>query len=183
MSHVCNETHTTPPTLIYKFLYKKKLKKIFFTHYVIHISFLIFQNRRPVPSIAIFSSKTPHNYSTLSNNDNFQLDPWWVTGLVDGEGCFHVSITENKNYKHGWRVRPSFVVGLNKQDQPLLQKILRSLGVGKIHKHVPQSLQLEVTSRKDLKVLMKFFKKHKLIYQKQGDSELWCEVIGRIERG
>ena len=29
MSHVCNETHTTPPTLIYKFLYTKQLNKYF----------------------------------------------------------------------------------------------------------------------------------------------------------
>ena len=57
------------------------------------------------------------------------------------------------------------------------------MGVGKINKHGPQSLQLEVTSRKDLKVLIKFFKKHKLISQKQGDFELWCEVLERIVSG
>ena len=29
----------------------------------------------------------------------FKFNPWWVTGFVDGEGCFHVSITERKNLK------------------------------------------------------------------------------------
>ena len=53
---------------------------------------------------------TARNYSTLPCGDscpqcsveNFQPDPWWVTGFVDGEGCFHVSVTQNKNYKLGW---------------------------------------------------------------------------------
>jgi hypothetical protein len=29
------------------------------------------------------------------------LNPWLITGFADAEGCFHISITENKNYKTG----------------------------------------------------------------------------------
>ena len=36
-----------------------------------------------------------------SSLKNFKLDPNWVTGFVDGEGCFHVSITSRKHRKLG----------------------------------------------------------------------------------
>ena len=62
----------------------------------------------------------------------------------------------------------------------LLEAIAQSIGAGKIYRHGPNGIQLVVTSRVDLKVVMKFFKKHKLISQKQGDFELWCEVIELI---
>ena len=54
--------------------------------------------------------------------DNFKLVPNWVTGFVDGEGCFTVSITQRKDIKLGWHVKPSFTIGLHKKDKPLLQK-------------------------------------------------------------
>jgi len=65
----------------------------------------------------------------------------------------------------------------------LLEAIAQSLGAGKIYRHGHNGIQLVVTSRVDLKVVMKFFKKHKLISKKHGDFELWWEVIELIERG
>jgi len=37
-----------------------------------------------------------------------KLNPNWVTGFVDGEGCFTVNITEDKRCKLGWQIRPKF---------------------------------------------------------------------------
>jgi len=34
------------------------------------------------------------------------LDPWWIAGFVDGEGCFSVSIHRNDRYARrtgGWQ--------------------------------------------------------------------------------
>jgi hypothetical protein len=39
------------------------------------------------------------------------LQPWYVTGLVDGEGCFSVSFTLRKRLKIGIETRPSFSIG------------------------------------------------------------------------
>ena len=38
-----------------------------------------------------------------------QLDPSWIVGFVDGEGCFSVSIHRNKRYARrtgGWQLTP-----------------------------------------------------------------------------
>ena len=50
---------------------------------------------------------TARNYSTLPATpqcsvENYKLYPWWVTGFVDGEGCFTVPIVQNKNLNVGW---------------------------------------------------------------------------------
>ena len=90
----------------------------------------------------VVNALTARNYSTLRATpqcsvENYKLDPWWVTGFVDGEGCFYVSVRKNKDSNHGWRVEQRFTLVLHKKDEALLQKIKSSLGVGKIYKYGP----------------------------------------------
>ena len=68
------------------------------------------------------------NYSSAPPTErlsvcNLKLNPLWVTGFVDGEGSFHVSVRKNKDSNHGWRVEQRFTLVLHKKDEPLLQKI------------------------------------------------------------
>jgi LAGLIDADG DNA endonuclease family protein len=48
------------------------------------------------------------------------LDPWFVTGLTEGEGCFCVSFSRRARLRLGLEVRPSFSLSLNEKDRPLL---------------------------------------------------------------
>jgi hypothetical protein len=52
-----------------------------------------------------------------------ELDGWYVTGLCEGEGCFHVSFTLRKRLKVGIETRPSFSLSLNQRDLHLLQSV------------------------------------------------------------
>jgi hypothetical protein len=36
-----------------------------------------------------------------NNNIRFKLNPYWVTGFVDAEGCFYVRLVRSKNHKIG----------------------------------------------------------------------------------
>ena len=129
-----------------------------------------------------------------SSVDNFKLDPLWVTGLVDGEGCFQVYITENKELNLGWRVQARFQISLHNKDRSVLEgiknffvrpSILRGpslFGGGEICRHGPNTLQLRITNQKDLATVYYHFKKFQLITHKKADCELWCEVMDRIER-
>ncbi len=47
------------------------------------------------------------------------LNPFWVTGFRDGEGCFSIQFVENKKYKLGLEVRPSFYIGQSKNKKGL----------------------------------------------------------------
>ena len=40
------------------------------------------------------------SFSTLPNNSgNNIINPWFLTGLIDAEGCFQISIRQDKKYK------------------------------------------------------------------------------------
>lgn len=72
------------------------------------------------------------------------MNPRWVTGFIDGEGSFSVSISKNKDLKVGWRVKLIFQIELHKKDIVLLKNIKHSLGVGKIFKDGPNAIKFEV---------------------------------------
>lgn len=61
------------------------------------------------------------------------MDPWFVTGFTDAEGCFTVSLTKNPKLSLGWQVRVSFEITLHKKDLALLEEIQSYFGgAGKI---------------------------------------------------
>jgi len=49
-----------------------------------------------------------------------QLNPYWVTGFIDGEGSFIIIIRKYPKYKTGWRVDTEFKIGLHKKDKAVL---------------------------------------------------------------
>ena len=102
--------------------------------------------------------------------ENFQLDPWWVTGFVDGEGCFHVSITKNPKLKVGWDVKLTFSLGLHERDKSVIKEIMKFLKVGSINfEHGLKTIQYRVLSIKELKVILEHLDKYPLRTQKQSD--------------
>ena len=42
-------------------------------------------------------SKNLQHQISINNEDSFNLNPWFVTGFVDGDGSFSVSIAKKKN--------------------------------------------------------------------------------------
>ena len=69
---------------------------------------------------------------TFSQKNGQQLNPWWVSGFTDGEGCMRISIIENKRYKVGWAVLPSFQITLHEKDKAILVKIKNLFAGGSI---------------------------------------------------
>jgi len=35
-----------------------------------------------------------------------ELNPYWVTGFTDAEGCFMINITKRETNIMGWQIRP-----------------------------------------------------------------------------
>lgn len=61
----------------------------------------------------IISIKRP-----LVEMSNVKLNPFWVTGFIEGEGSFHINTNKNTH-----KMRPVFSMGLNQRDKPLLVRI------------------------------------------------------------
>ena len=41
------------------------------------------------------------------------ISPWFVTGLVDGEGSFSFSVYKNESSRLGWRISPRFNITMS----------------------------------------------------------------------
>ncbi len=62
-----------------------------------------------------------------------KLNPNYVCGFIDGEGSFSVSIGKHKTLRRGFEVRPEFEIELRKDDQEILERILVTIGAGRIY--------------------------------------------------
>jgi LAGLIDADG endonuclease len=81
----------------------------------------------------------------------FALDPWFVTGLTEGEGCFCVSFAIRSKLRTGLEARPSFSLSLNEKDKPLLEDLQRFFEVGWIrHSRSDRTWKYEARSLGDL---------------------------------
>lgn len=72
------------------------------------------------------SIKTPEN-----------LDPNWITGFTDAEGCFSVIISKRPNLN--WRVMVSFEINLHIKDIAVLYLIKNYFGVGSVNSRPTKS--------------------------------------------
>ena len=110
------------------------------------------------------------------------FNPEFVTGFIDAEGCFYVSILKNTN-KVGRVVRPSFHIASHIKDQALLELIREFLGgVGGIYKQGKDSVQYRISSVQDLTdVIIPHFDKYPLITQKRADFVLFKQVVDLIK--
>ena len=48
-----------------------------------------------------------------------RLDKQWITGFVDGEGCFHVALNKQPKMTLGWQVLPEFRVVQHQRDEQI----------------------------------------------------------------
>jgi len=106
-----------------------------------------------------------------------KLDPNWVTGFVDAEGCFSIIIEIPDSLR--WKVRVSFEINLHEKDKDILYKIQSFFGVGAVYhrpeKHISVYRVTNINYIKD--VIIPHFTKYPLISKKQADFLLWSEVI------
>jgi len=102
-----------------------------------------------------------------------RLNPWFVTGFTDAEGCMGLYIYKNKNYKTGWSINLVFQISLHEKDINLLEQFKLYFGVGGISKHGSASLKYSVRSHKDMQIIIDHFDKFPLITNKLKDYKLF----------
>jgi len=122
------------------------------------------------------------NYSinTKEKITNNKLNPWWITGFVDAEGSFSISIVKNIERTIRWRIKLAFSITLHAKDIDLLNRIRDFFGVGNIYIYGDKA-SYKVDSRENLKnVIIPHFEKYSLITQKASDFILFKEILNLI---
>jgi len=102
----------------------------------------------------------------------------YVSGYVDGEGCFTVSISQRSKMRMGWEVRPSFSVSQNYDRAQTLYRIAEYFNCGTIRPdRSDKTLKFEVRSLQDLvDRISPHFEEHPLLSEKQQSFLAFREI-------
>lgn len=123
---------------------------------------------------------TNRSYHTISNKPSSKLDPWFITGFTDAEGCFTVILQKNTKVKSGYSVSRRFKISLHKKDLCILESLKAFFGVGSIQSAGKNrdSFEYVVKSNQDLNtVIIPHFDEYPLISQKKADYLLFKDVV------
>ncbi len=113
----------------------------------------------------------------------------WITGFVDGEGCFSVSILKNPSTSTGWQVFPEFVVTQGERSLAVLRVLQEFFGCGRIYvnrrydNHTENLYRYCVRSLEDLRTkIVPFFQRNCLQTTKAEEFKKFVQVLQLMEK-
>ena len=112
-----------------------------------------------------------------------KLNPDWVVGFVDGEGCFFIGIQRNPTVKIGFQVIPEFRVVQHKRDIDVLHGLKSFFGFGRVCQNHDDRWEYRVRRLDHLRVVSEFFTSHKLKTKKRVDFQKFSDVLKMMEEG
>ena len=113
-----------------------------------------------------------------------KLDAQWITGFVDGEGCFHVGINANKSMTAGFQVLPEFTVVQHKRDVQILHALKSYFDCGVVRVNHGDRMAYRVRSKEHLlERIVPFFMKHSLKTKKHVNFRKFRTILLMMEKG
>jgi len=111
--------------------------------------------------------------------------PSYLSGYVDGEGCFTVSISPRPTLDVGWEVRPSLSVSQNGDRNEVLLLLQKYFGCGTLRPdRSDKTLKWEVRSLPLLVArIIPHFVAYPLLSGKSCDFQLFADICRRMTRG
>jgi hypothetical protein len=115
-----------------------------------------------------------------------ELDPHWVVGFVDGEGCFSVSIHKNPHVRQtrGWQIHPVFQVYQHVSHREVLEELIGFFACGCVRLKGGSSsvATFAVDSMRDLESqILPFFEHHPLLV-KECDFLAFAQIVRSMRR-
>ncbi len=112
------------------------------------------------------------------------LDAGWVTGFVDGEGCFHVAINPQPEMTVGYQVLPEFTVVQHERDIQVLHALKAFFGCGVVRTNHGNRMAYRVRGKEHLlQTIIPFFEQHPLKSRKHVDFLKFRDVLLMMEKG
>jgi hypothetical protein len=128
---------------------------------------------------------TPALIEGMSAYGGTALDPWYVTGLVEGEGCFCISFALRSKLKTGLEVRPSFSLSLNERDRELLVDLQTYFECGQIRvSRGDRTFKYEARALRDhVERIVPHFERYPLRGSKATGFRAFADVCRMVEQG
>ena len=111
------------------------------------------------------------------------INPWYITGFVEGEGTFHIAMYRDLKMKHGIKIIPEFHINQSYLRINTLHEIQSYFHCGYIKenhkgKKNDNTYVFVVRDRNDLmKKIIPFFEKYHLLSVKQKSFELFSKIV------
>jgi hypothetical protein len=134
------------------------------------------------------------NPTDAENQQERLIKIGWITGFVDGEGCFSINFIRQphrdnrRGYKTGFQVAHEFAVTQGAKSLACLQMLMEFFGVGDVYinrrydNHKEHVHRYCVRKRSDLVyTIVPFFKQYPLRTSKQGDFLKFAECLRLME--
>jgi hypothetical protein len=109
----------------------------------------------------------------------------YISGYVDGEGCFNVSLAPRATLRVGWEVRPSISVSQNGDRAEVLTLIQSYFDCGTLRPdRSDKTLKWEIRSLPPIiDRILPHFRQYPLLSSKQKDFELFAIICEAMARG
>ncbi len=138
------------------------------------------------------------NKNKTDNQQERLIKIGWITGFVDGEGCFSIGFVKQpdrqekdrirRGYRTGYQIFHEFAVTQGAKSLKSLQILKDFFGVGNIYlnkrydNHKEHLYRFVVRNRESLlKVIIPFFRKNKMKTSKQKDFEKFAKCVKMVE--
>ena len=136
------------------------------------------------------------NSSAAENQQERLIKIGWITGYVDGEGCFSINLIRQphrysrRGYRTGFQVAHEFAVTQGASSVESLHLLVKFFGVGSVYinkrydNHKEHLYRYCVRGRKDLvKTIIPFFDRYPLRTSKQDNFLKFAECLRLMETG
>ena len=136
------------------------------------------------------------NVTGAENQQERLISLGWITGFVDGEGCFSIGLVRQPHrdnrvgYRTGYQLTHEFAVTQGARSVECLQALKTHFGVGAVYantrydNHHESLYRFVVRKRSDLSdVVIPFFREYRLRTAKQADFEKFAHCVEQMERG
>ena len=130
------------------------------------------------------------NSSAAENQQERLIKIGWITGFVDGEGCFSINFIRQphrhnrRGYRTGFQVAHEFAVAQGAKSVDCLRMLMEFFGVGAVYinkrydNHKEHMYRYCVRGRNELlKKIIPFFNQNRLRTSKQGDFLKFAECV------
>jgi LAGLIDADG endonuclease len=141
-------------------------------------------------------SYSSENSSAAENQQERLIKIGWITGYVDGEGCFSINFIRQphrhnrRGYKTGFQVAHEFAVTQGASSVDSLHLLVKFFGVGNVYinkrydNHKEHLYRYCVRAREDLvKTIIPFFDRYPLRTSKQDNFLKFAECMRLMEAG
>lgn len=178
MSQLAQECKPHSITFRHQTIYEKILNIINIIPFIYKIYLFLVKNQYIHNYIRNMSSLTSNKQDINITQSISKLNPYYITGFVDGEDCFLINIVKRSDQLLGFNVNLVFKLKLHSRDIELLKSIRNTLGqIGNITIRKDSYVEFIVSSKKDIEILIKHFDSYPLLTQKWSDYQLFKQTF------